>query len=131
MQRYEYKVVPAPEKGKKAKGVKTGAERFALALSEMMNELGAEGWEYVRADTLPSVERAGLTSSHTIYRNLLVFRRPLAAPGEAEAGAEPPRLLTADIAEETADETDGASTADAEDAAEPDEAPEAARQPAE
>ncbi|MEL6521439.1 MAG: DUF4177 domain-containing protein [Pseudomonadota bacterium] len=85
MVRYEYKVMPAPEKGKKAKGVRAGDERFAYALEEMMNSLGAEGWEYWRADTLPCEERQGLTGKTTKYMNMLVFRRPF----EAQAAADP------------------------------------------
>ncbi|MGH1354249.1 MAG: DUF4177 domain-containing protein [Thalassovita sp.] len=75
MPKYEYKVVPAPAKGKKAKGVRGTEARFAFALEELMNQMGAEGWEYQRAETLPSEERHGLTSITTTYRNMLVFRR--------------------------------------------------------
>ena len=77
MSRYEYKVVPAPTKGAKAKGVKAVEDRFALTLQEVMNDMGALGWEYQRAETLPSVERAGLTGSTTNWRHVLVFRREL------------------------------------------------------
>ena len=87
MPRFEYKVVPAPARGLKAKGVKRPEERFALALSTLMNELGAEGWDYVRADILPSEERAGLASKQTVYHSLLVFRRQ--SPEEAETPAAP------------------------------------------
>ena len=75
MAQYEYKVVPAPRKGRKAKGHKTNEERFSFALQEVMNSLGADGWDYLRAETLPSDERAGLTGSQTVYRDVLVFRR--------------------------------------------------------
>lgn len=75
--RYEYRIVPAPAKGLKAKGLKTGEERFAHTLEEVLNEMAAEGWEYQRADTLPSQERSGLTSTVTEWRNVLVFRRTL------------------------------------------------------
>ncbi|MCZ4255998.1 DUF4177 domain-containing protein [Sulfitobacter sp. G21635-S1] len=75
MPRYEYKVVPAPSKGRKGKGVKGAEARFSYGLQELMNELAGEGWEYQRAETLPSVERAGLTSTTTEWRNVLVFRR--------------------------------------------------------
>lgn len=75
MPRYEYKVVPAPKRGKSAKGIRGKEERFAHALSELMNELGAEGWDYVRADTLPSEERSGLAARSIVYQNMLVFRR--------------------------------------------------------
>ena len=75
MTRYEYKVVPAPVKGLKARGVRSAEGRFANALEETMNKMGVDGWEYQRAETLPSVERSGLTGSTTTYRNMLVFRR--------------------------------------------------------
>ena len=75
MPKYEYKVIPAPTKGVKARGLKTSEARFANAIEKKMNELAAEGWSYVRSDLLPSEERQGLTSSHTVYRSLLVFRR--------------------------------------------------------
>jgi hypothetical protein len=74
---FEYKVVPAPTKGVKAKGVKTAEARFALAVEQAINELAADGWEYVRTDVLPSEERQGLTGSVTHWRNLMVFRRAL------------------------------------------------------
>ena len=86
---FEYSVVPAPRKGQKAKGVKSTEDRFAYALEAIMNEKGAEGWEYVRTDTLPSEERQGLTGSKTVYQNMMVFRRSLVA----EDPAEPPKAL--------------------------------------
>ncbi|MDF3414101.1 DUF4177 domain-containing protein [Sulfitobacter sp. M57] len=75
MPRFEYKVVPAPQKGLKAKGIKGAEARFSHALEELMNGLAGDGWEYQRAETLPSIERAGLTSTTTEWRNVLVFRR--------------------------------------------------------
>jgi len=75
MQRYEYKVVPAPQKGTKAKGVKTAEGRFAASIEQVLNQMGQDGWEYQRAELLPSDERTGLTGSTTNWRNVLVFRR--------------------------------------------------------
>lgn len=75
MPRFEYRVVPAPKSGLKAKGVRSNEDRFAHALESLMNELGAQGWDYVRADTLPAEERQGLTGRTTVYQNMLVFRR--------------------------------------------------------
>ena len=73
---FEYKVIPAPFSGKRAKGVKGADGRFANALSESINELASAGWEYVRAESLPSVERKGLMRKrHETYQNVLVFRR--------------------------------------------------------
>ncbi|MEO9573984.1 MAG: DUF4177 domain-containing protein [Tateyamaria sp.] len=79
MSNWEYKVVPAPTKGTKAHGVKGPDGRFANALESLMNDMGREGWEYQRAETLPSIERSGLTGSTTEWRNILVFRRAVAA----------------------------------------------------
>ena len=78
MQRFEFKVIPAPKRGEKARGVKTTEDRFALALTTLMNQLGAEGWDYVRADALPCEERVGLTGTKTTFQNMLVFRRVIA-----------------------------------------------------
>ncbi|RKT30446.1 hypothetical protein BXY70_2435 [Roseovarius halotolerans] len=105
---YEYKVLPAPTKGKKAAGLKGPAQRFAHALEATMNEVAADGWEYHRSDILPSEERQGLTSSQTVYRSVLVFRRPLhapladlppvAAPAEDSAGDNPDIVANEDTA---------------------------------
>ncbi|SMX38004.1 DUF4177 domain-containing protein [Octadecabacter ascidiaceicola] len=72
---FEYKVLPAPMRGLKAKGVKGTPARFANALQSVMNDLGAEGWEYQRTDTLPVEERVGLTGKTTNFQNMLIFRR--------------------------------------------------------
>jgi len=79
MKRYEYQVVPAPKKGEKAKGAKTTADRFAVALTALMNKMGMDGWDYIRADTLPCDERVGLTGTKTQFQNMLVFRREMIA----------------------------------------------------
>ncbi|MEX5599656.1 DUF4177 domain-containing protein [Pseudophaeobacter sp. C1-32P7] len=104
MQPYEYKVVPAPHKGTKAKGVKTPEDRFAHSVEITLNQMAAEGWEYQRAELLPSDERSGLTGSTTNWRNVMIFRRALAAapaqqPSEADPAeathAAPPLTATA------------------------------------
>lgn len=75
---FEYSVIPAPDRGEKARGAKTPSDRFSIALTATLNEMAADGWEYIRAETLPSEERSGLTGRTTVYHNVLVFRRPLA-----------------------------------------------------
>lgn len=82
MPKFEYHVVPAPKKASKVKGVKGTDNRFAAELARLMNELGSEGWEYQRTDTLPVEERVGLTGRTTTYQNMLVFRRELQVPVE-------------------------------------------------
>ncbi len=78
MTQFEYKVVPAPAKGEKVRGAKTTADRFAVALTTVMNDLGRDGWEYLRADTLPCEERVGFTGRQTTFQHMLVFRRMIA-----------------------------------------------------
>ena len=92
MQFYEYKVVPAPRKGEKARGTRTTPDRFALALTSLMNDLGRDGWDYLRADTLPCDERVGLTGSKTSFQNMLVFRRVMEA--DAASAAAPLQFQT-------------------------------------
>ena len=82
MSGFEYRVVPAPMRGLKARGVKGTPARFANALQTVMNDLGVEGWEYQRTDTLPVEERQGLTGKTTTFQNMLVFRRTLDAAAE-------------------------------------------------
>lgn len=94
MTQYEYRVVPAPKKGLKGRGVRGTEAKFANALMDVMNRFGAEGWEYQRTDTLPCEERRGLTSKVTVYQNMLVFRRPLAAEAEQP---ETPELQATEI----------------------------------
>ncbi|ASM72728.1 MULTISPECIES: DUF4177 domain-containing protein [Roseobacteraceae] len=94
MTQYEYKIVPAPAKGLKGQGIKSPEARYANALETLMNQLAGDGWEYQRADTLPSTERAGLTGSITEWRHLLVFRRALPeARTEKVAVPDPPEIL--------------------------------------
>ena len=107
--KYEYKVVPAPKKASKVKGLKRGEDRFAASLAALMNEYGAEGWEYQRTDTLPVEARAGLTSRTTVFQNMLIFRRTVeedtadASRGEAAkpapGPAEPAATTPAEVAE--------------------------------
>ncbi|MEM1073987.1 MAG: DUF4177 domain-containing protein [Pseudomonadota bacterium] len=94
MTHFEYKVVAAPTKGVKARGVKSAEARFSHMLEQLMNEMAADGWEYQRAETLPSVERSGLTSTTTHWRNVLVFRRVVSAV-EGQQWASAPALAAA------------------------------------
>lgn len=93
MQEFEYKVVPAPGRGEKAKGAKTPADRFAQTLTTLLNQMARDGWDYVRAEMLPSEERSGFTRRTTVYHNVLVFRRPRIAAADLPPA---PRQLTAD-----------------------------------
>lgn len=99
---YEYKVIPAPRKGRKARGIKGAEARFSFAIQEVMNDLGGDGWEFLRSETLPSDERQGLASSQTVFRSVLVFRRPRAD----DLSDFSPELLEDHSDDETADKAE-------------------------
>lgn len=120
MHRYEYNVVPAPRKGKKAKGIKGAEARFAHAVAECMNEMAADGWEYLRSDTLPCEERTGLTGRTTTFQTMLVFRREATGAAvsigrsvEEMAGDHVPRLPSATQANTMAEAVENAALAEA------------------
>lgn len=96
MAQFEYKVVPAPVRGEKVRGAKTTQDRYAHTLMTVMNELGRDGWEYLRADTLPCEERVGFTGRQTTFQHMLVFRRVIAqAAVDAPLAALPAPMLVA------------------------------------
>lgn len=87
MPKFEYKVVPAPMRAERVRGIKGTNALFANTLAAIMNNLGRDGWEYQRADTLPCEERSGFTGKTTTFQNMLVFRRELEAQVERTEGA--------------------------------------------
>ncbi|GGF70154.1 DUF4177 domain-containing protein [Paracoccus acridae] len=89
MSQFEYSVIPAPLRGEKAKDAKTPSDRYSVALTTELNRMAKDGWEYVRADVLPSEERSGLTGRSTVYHNLLVFRRAVASIASGPATRQP------------------------------------------
>ncbi|GAA6182202.1 DUF4177 domain-containing protein [Shimia sp. NS0008-38b] len=106
---FEYKVIPSPTRGQKGKGVKGPEGRFAHALESQMNLLAGNGWEFVRAETLPNEERSGLTGSNTTYRSVLVFRR--AKAGDV-AAFQPESLAPPKTAELPAPQADNTPSDD-------------------
>lgn len=83
MTRYEYKTVPAPRRPKKYRAIKSGEEAFARTLEEALNREGAEGWEYLRAESLPCDVKKGMFSgAREELHSVLIFRRALPGAGE-------------------------------------------------
>lgn len=88
MTRYEYRLIQAPTEPPKIKGVRGAVPRYLQGLTEAMNEMGAEGWSYVRTDRLPVSSRKGLLRRLDVHEELvMVFRRAVA---EAAVPADPP-----------------------------------------
>ena len=105
MVRFEYKAVPAPSRGTKAKGVKTTEDRFALAMTDALNAHAGDGWEFVRVETLPCESRKGLTGTQITDQSMMVFRRikHAAAPLEPAQAPLPPLTLAPQPAPARAD----------------------------
>jgi hypothetical protein len=77
MSYFDYKVVPAPQRVKKVRGVSGAADLFALTLTDAINEVARQGWEYVRAETMTAeAPRGFLRRASTSEQTMLVFRRP-------------------------------------------------------
>jgi hypothetical protein len=93
MSYFDYKVVSAPRRSKKAKGVREPSDLFALTLTEAINEHARGGWEYVRAETLPAQSPGGLfRRAREEQVTVLIFRRArenLSPRLEAVPGAVP------------------------------------------
>ena len=80
MPQFEYKVVPAPKRANKARGIRGQDARFSQTLEEILNDMATDGWEYIRADSM-TVESGGmLRGSKSQQKTMLIFRRtsPLA-----------------------------------------------------
>lgn len=112
---FEYNVIAAPTRGEKAKDAKSPTDRYALALTAELNRMAADGWEYLRADVLPSEERSGLTGRTTVYHNVLVFRRPITTsgmtaelPAVSQSAPEPAAPPSANIQDQPAGTQDKA-----------------------
>lgn len=88
MDKYQYRVVPTPLKKKGLTSSGDNGESFARDIEELMNALGADGWHYVRADTMPAEERVGFASRHTVFQNVLIFRRLVPGPAAANIPSE-------------------------------------------
>ena len=86
MSQYEYKVIPTPRRAKRAKGVKGEAARFANVLTDAMNVEAAEGWEFVRSETLPMERKTKMFKAPVeLNQTVLVFRRSLDTPEQNDA----------------------------------------------
>lgn len=87
---YDYKVVPAPKRAKKIKGVKGADELFAHTLTDTINEIARQGWEYVRAESLPAEAPGGFFKGASRgNQTVLVFRRERESAGPRLAAARP------------------------------------------
>lgn len=84
---YDYRVTPAPKEVKRTRGGST-AEAFSATLAEAINAAAREGWEYIRAETLPAEEPRGwFRPGAEVIETMLIFRRPRESLGPRLAAA--------------------------------------------
>lgn len=81
---YEYKVIPAPERADRIKGLKRPEDRFAHKVEEVLNDMAAAGWSFLRAESLPGEERR-LLRSQSMVHNILVFYREIGSDEQTDA----------------------------------------------
>lgn len=98
MQQYDYKVVPAPRRLKRIRGVSSSAELCAVTLAETLNAVAREGWEYLRAEQVSAAQEGGwFRRGAEVVETVLIFRRPrepvgarIRVEGEAPAAVAVP-----------------------------------------
>jgi hypothetical protein len=91
MTHYDYKVIPAPRRLKKVKGIRDTPELFAHTLTDTINEMAREGWEYIRAEQLSAEEPHGwFRRSTEVVQTVMIFRRERSdLPGPRLTAVEP------------------------------------------
>lgn len=106
MSQFEYKVIPTPRRPKRAKGVKGEPARFANALTDAINEIAVDGWEFYKTETLPMDAKPGLFSKRIeTFQSVMVFRKALVEKGleplDTLTATPPPIPMVADMATDT------------------------------
>ncbi|HLS58839.1 MAG TPA: DUF4177 domain-containing protein [Paracoccaceae bacterium] len=91
---YEYRVVPAPRRLRKIKGVRSTPELFATTLTDAINAEARQGWEYVRSESMTAEGPSGwLRRGRIVEETMMIFRRPRpSTPQLRGAGATEPLL---------------------------------------
>lgn len=95
MKTYEYKIVAAPMAIQKSWFARHD-DGFADNVSDLMNEFGACGWDYVRSETLTFRKRRWYGARRHTRHEVLVFRRMLANDVTAEDRA---RIVLTEVSE--------------------------------
>ncbi len=75
MRRYEYKVVPVPAKCMSSKGLAAESDPASQTVEAVLNDLGLQGWEYVRTDRM-TLQKPGILGRGEVTREMMVFCRP-------------------------------------------------------
>lgn len=71
---FEYKVIPAPLRRRPRQKRVDGMDKYASTISDLMTEMGLEGWDFIGAETMTE-RRRRFPFGRDVDRTLLVFRR--------------------------------------------------------
>lgn len=96
MRRYEYKVIPVPTRCLGPRGADAGTDPAAYTVETVLNDLGLQGWEYLRTDCM-TLQKGGILGRGEVTREMLIFRRHpvgLADRAPAEERAAPVALIS-------------------------------------
>lgn len=95
MSYFEYKVVPAPSTRRWRQRSVDGMDKYASTVSDILTEMGLEGWDFVGAEALRERRRKFLILICDVERTLMIFRRQVVGGDLEGKGTE--RRRTADI----------------------------------
>lgn len=98
---YEYRVVPAPKRLRKIKGMHSTPELFAATLTDAINAEARQGWEYVRAESMAAEGPSGwFRRGRVVEETMMIFRRPRRpAPGSRITGEGEPVIARRPVTE--------------------------------
>lgn len=114
---YDYKVVPAPKRVKKIKGISAAPDLFALTLTEAINEVARQGWEYYCSESITVQAPGGWFKRGAIEEQVvLIFRKPrehlsprMAGAPEVTGASPAPRMAERAMAEPPMAQGNGAA----------------------
>ena len=91
---YEYRVVPAPRRLRKIKGVRSTSELFATTLTDAINAEARQGWEYVRTESMAAEGPSGwLRRGRMVEETMMIFRRLRRSTPQMRSAADAEPLL--------------------------------------
>jgi hypothetical protein len=76
MSYFEYKVIPAPSQRRRGQKRVDGMDKYASTVSDILTEMGLEGWDFIGAEAMTERRRKFLFLITDIERTIMVFRRP-------------------------------------------------------
>lgn len=93
MERFEYKLVKAPQKSNKYSGLNKLDDKFAHTLMDSMNDIASDGWQFLRKEVMTETKRRGFFGRKSTSHDYLVYRRQLRGSGMSMDTPVSPRRI--------------------------------------